>query len=494
MTKVERQYLHLSALELADKIKSKEVKISEVLDELYDEIETNNEKYFSYVSLCKEEAYKKADIVQERIDSGKAVSPLAGVPISVKDNICTKGITTTCASKMLHNFVPTYNATVVEKFEEADMIIVGKTNMDEFAMGSTTETSYFGITRNPWDIDKVPGGSSGGSAAAVASSHGYIALGSDTGGSIRQPASFCGITGLKPTYGTVSRYGLVAFGSSLDAIGPMGKTALDCAALYEIISGKDPKDGTSMEFDRFEYKNILSNNVDGMKIGIPKEYFGEGVSEETKERVLEACEEFKKLGATVETFELPILKYALPTYYVIACAEACSNLSRYDGIKYGYSSPESTDLKSTYIKSRSEGFGMEVKHRIMLGNFVLSSGYYDAYYKKALQAKKLIQKSFFDAFEKYDVILGPVAPETASKIGNNLSDPLKMYMADIFTVMINIAGVPAISIPCGFDKENMPVGLQIIGKPFAENTIFTFANEYQKVTDFHLRRPMNKEG
>ncbi|MEG1244616.1 MAG: Asp-tRNA(Asn)/Glu-tRNA(Gln) amidotransferase subunit GatA, partial [Oscillospiraceae bacterium] len=395
-----------------------------------------------------------------------------------------QGIKTTAGSKMLDNFISPYDATVVAKGKAAGLVTLGKVNMDEFAMGSTTETSHFGATSNPWDINRVPGGSSGGAAAAVAASESVIALGSDTGGSVRQPCSFCGVTGLKPTYGSVSRYGLVAYASSLDQIGPVGKDIADCAALFGIISGKDAKDGTSMEFPKFDFSKVLDGDVSGKKIGIPSDYLGEGISPDVKNAILDAAKELTKLGATVEEFSMPIVKYAIPTYYIIACAEACSNLSRYDGIKYGYSSTQAENLKETYIKSRSESFGMEVKRRIMLGNFVLSSGYYDAYYKKALQAKKLIQAAFFEAFEKYDMLLGPVAPTTALKKGESLSDPLKMYLGDIYTVMINIAGLPAVCVPCGFDSNNLPIGLQLIGKPFDETTIMQAALGFQKATDF----------
>lgn len=479
----------MTALEAASKIKSKEISVKEVLDNTFSNIEKSEDTLNCYVTLCREEAYKKAETIQRAIDNNELSSPLAGIPIAVKDNMCTKGLLTTCSSKMLYNFIPTYDATVIERINDAGMIIVGKTNMDEFAMGSTTETSYYGITRNPWDINRVPGGSSGGSAACVAGSEAMIALGSDTGGSIRQPSSFCGVTGLKPTYGTVSRYGLVAFASSLDQIGPIGKDAADCAALYEIISGKDKKDGTSVDFEKFTHKDITEKSLKGIKIGVPSGYFGEGLNDTVRKKVKEAIDIMAQAGAEIEEFPLDIVKYAVPTYYIIACAEACSNLSRYDGIKYGYSSPDSHNLSETFIKSRSEGFGLEVKRRIMLGNFVLSSGYYDAYYNKALKAKKLIQESFFKAFEKYDFIVGPVAPDTAPKIGENLSDPLKMYMADIYTVMINIAGVPGLSIPCGFDENNMPVGLQLIGKPFGEKTILSAANVYQSISDYHKQKP-----
>ncbi|MBQ7580078.1 MAG: Asp-tRNA(Asn)/Glu-tRNA(Gln) amidotransferase subunit GatA [Clostridia bacterium] len=475
----------MTGIEISKMIKSGEISVKEVLQDTFDRIDKTEKTFNCYVTVDKEYALQQAEKVQKLIDSGDLDdSPLAGVPIAVKDNICVKDKLTTCSSKILYNFKPVYNATVVEKIQKAGMIIIGKTNMDEFAMGSTTETSAFKITKNPWNESKVPGGSSGGSAACIAAKESVIALGSDTGGSIRQPASYCGVTGLKPTYGTVSRYGLVAFASSLDQIGPLGRDALDCAALYEIISGKDEKDATSMEFDKFSFSDIKNYSLKGKKIGVPTSYFGKGLAPDVKQRVLESIEIFKSLGAEVEEFDLDIIKYAVPTYYIIACAEACSNLSRYDGIKYGYSA-DSKNILDTFIKSRSEGFGLEVKRRIMLGNFVLSSGYYDAYYNKALKAKKLIQDAFFKAFDKYDFLVGPVAPDTAPSIGENLSDPLKMYMADIYTVMINIAGVPALSIPCGVDKGNMPIGLQLIGKPLDEKTILSAAYEFQRNTDFH---------
>ncbi len=358
-------------------------------------------------------------------------------------------------------------------------------------MGSTTETSYFGATKNPWDINKVPGGSSGGAAAAVQSREAVIALGSDTGGSIRQPCSYCGVTGLKPTYGAVSRYGLIAYASSLDQIGPIGRNTSDVSAAFDIISGRDKKDATSSDID-FNIDNVLNaKDIKGKKVGIPVDFFGEGIEEDVSNSVMRASEELKKLGATVEQFSMPIVKYAIPTYYIIACAEACSNLSRFDGIKYGYKSPDAESLRDVYFKSRSEGFGKEVKKRIMLGNFVLSSGYFDAYYNKALKAKGLIVNSFNDAFKKYDFILGPVAPTTALPIGQGLSDPLKMYLGDIYTVMINIAGLPSLSLPCGFDSDNMPIGMQFIGKPFDEETILSAGVAYQGITDWHLKRSQN---
>lgn len=480
----------MTALELSGRIKAGELSAREALDALYAKIDACDQTCNCYVTTCREEAYQEADAVQKQIDAGVLKdAPLAGVPVSVKDNICTRGILTSCSSNILSNFKPAYDATVVERMRRAGMVVAGKLNMDEFAMGSTTETSFYGPTRNPWNTDRVPGGSSGGAAASVAAREAVIALGSDTGGSIRQPCSFCGVPGLKPTYGAVSRFGLVAYASSLDQIGPIGRDVADCAALFEVISGKDPKDGTSMEFPAFNRHDIPESNLKGRRIGVPSDYFGEGIEPDVKARVLEAAKVLESLGAQVETFHMPIVKYAVPTYYIIASAEACSNLSRYDGIKYGYSSPNAENLMETYVKSRSEGFGMEVKRRIMLGNFVLSSGYYDAYYNKALQAKQLIQKAFFEAFEQYDMLLGPVAPTTAPKLGESLSDPLKMYLGDIYTVMINLAGLPAVSVPCGFDAAGMPVGLQLIGRPFDETGILRAAGLYERSTPFHQQRP-----
>ncbi|MEG2719818.1 MAG: Asp-tRNA(Asn)/Glu-tRNA(Gln) amidotransferase subunit GatA [Oscillospiraceae bacterium] len=480
----------MTALEISSAIKEKKISVKDAVMSFFDAIDKVDEKYHCYNTVCKEEALKRADEVQIGIDNGKYKGLLAGVPIGIKDNICTKDIKTTCSSKILENFFPVYNATVVERLNSEGMVIIGKLNMDEFAMGSTTETSYTGVTHNPWDENKVPGGSSGGAAAAVAAKLSPVTLGSDTGGSIRQPCSFCGVSGLKPTYGAVSRYGLIAYASSLDQIGPMGKTVADCAAVFSVISGKDKKDGTSMEVPKFDLEKANLGNVKGKIIGIPEDYLAEGIAEDVKQSILDAAKKFEELGATIETFKMPIVKYAIPAYYIIACAEASSNLSRYDGIKYGYSSPSASNLSETYIKSRSEAFGMEVKRRIMLGNFVLSSGYYDAYYKKALQAKALVQKAFNEAFLKYDMLLGPVAPTTALKIGESLSDPLKMYLGDIYTVMINIAGLPSMSVPCGFDNEDMPIGMQIIGKPFEEAEIMNAATAFQNSTEYHKRLPI----
>lgn len=480
----------MTALEVAEKIKNKEITAIDAVESVANVVDKRDRTYNCYAHFNKELALEKAEKAQKLIDEGKTSSILAGVPVAVKDNICIKGDITSCSSRILYNFKPPYDATVIKKMDEAGLIPCGKVNMDEFAMGSTTETSYYGATRNPWDIEKVPGGSSGGAAASVAADESIIALGSDTGGSIRQPCSFCGVTGLKPTYGAVSRYGLIAYASSLDQIGPIGKNALDVAAMFSVISGKDEKDATSMNGNPFSIDDIKNSlDLKGKKIGIPSDYFGEGINEEVAVSVMAAAEVLKSLGAEVEEFSMPIVKYAIPTYYIIACAEACSNLSRFDGIKYGYKSPDAQNLRDVYFKSRSEGFGMEVKKRIMLGNFVLSSGYFDAYYKKALQSKGLIVKAFNEAFEKYDFLLGPVAPTTALKMGEGLSDPLAMYLGDIYTVMINIAGLPSLALPCGFDNNKMPIGMQLIGRPFDEKTILSAGNAYQSSTDWHKQKP-----
>ena len=473
--------LELSALDIGSKIKSGEITSVQATQAFLDAIESLDKDYKSYITVCRDSALARAAEVDSLIAQGRLTGDLAGVPIAIKDNICTKGTATTCASRMLANFVPPYDATVINKINAEGMVILGKTNMDEFAMGSTTETSYFGPTLNPWGENRVPGGSSGGSAAAVAARLAPVSLGSDTGGSIRQPASFCGVTGLKPTYGTVSRYGLVAFASSLDQIGPIGRDAVDLASLYNLICGVDEKDQSSTETTKLDIDNIRNYSVAGKTIGIPEEYFGEGIDPEVKAAVMEAVKVFESEGAKVERFTLPIMEYAIPTYYIIACAEACSNLSRYDGIKYGFRPEGVQDLGELYIRSRSEGFGMEVKRRIMIGNFVLSSGYYDAYYNKALQVKNLIYQAFNEAFSKYDVVIGPVAPTPALKAGESLSDPLKMYLGDICTVLINIVGLPAVSVPCGF-ASGLPVGMQIIGKHYSEETILGFASDFQRAT------------
>lgn len=470
----------LTAVELAEKIHSKEISVKEALDAYFAVIEEKDKDINAYITLNKEDAYAQAVRQQKEIDNGNIASALAGVPIAVKDNICTKGINTTCASKILDGFVPTYDATAVERLKAAGMIIIGKTNMDEFAMGSTTETSYFGSTKNPADKGHVPGGSSGGSCAAVAACEAPVALGSDTGGSIRQPSSFCGVTGLKPTYGAVSRYGLIAYGSSLDQIGPIAKDVRDCAAMMEIIAGKDKRDSTSIEMDDYGFTKVLGESVEGLKIGIPSEYFGDGLQKSVKEAIYAAADILKKNGAEVEEFSLGMLEYAIPAYYVIASAEASSNLERFDGVKYGYRAKDYDGLHDMYKKTRSQGFGSEVKRRIMLGSFVLSSGYYDAYYLKALRTKALIKKSFDKAFSKYDIILAPAAPTTAPKIGESLQDPIQMYLGDIYTVSVNLAGLPGISVPCGKDENGLPIGMQMIGDCFSEKTLLKAAYNYEQ--------------
>lgn len=470
----------LTAVSLGKKIKEKELSVREALEASFAQIDQTESQYHAYVTIDREGAYRQADAVQEKIDKGELTGPLAGVPVAIKDNMCTKGLLTTCSSKILENYIPTYTATAIENLINAGCVVIGKTNMDEFAMGSTTETSYFGVTKNPHNPEHVPGGSSGGSAAAVASNECYFALGSDTGGSIRQPSAFCGITGMKPTYGTVSRYGLIAYGSSLDQIGPMTKNVTDCAAVLDTIASYDKKDSTSIKRDDYDFSSALVSDVKGLRIGLPKDYFGEGLDGEVKAAIFKAAKTLEGMGAIVEEFDLGLVKYAIPAYYVIASAEASSNLERFDGVKYGYRTKEYDGLHNMYKKTRSEGFGPEVKRRIMLGSFVLSSGYYDAYYLKALKTKALIKKEFDKAFEKYDVILGPVAPTTAPKLGDSLSDPIKMYLGDIYTISVNLAGLPGISLPCGKDKNGMPIGLQLIGDCFNEKKIIQTAYTFEQ--------------
>ena len=472
--------MSLTALELGKKIQAKEVSAVEAAKEALGQIKKLDGSLNCFVTVEEDSVLKKAEEVQKKIDAGELAGPLAGVPAAIKDNMCTEGVRTTCSSRMLENFVPTYTAEAVKNLEQAGVVVIGKTNMDEFAMGSTTETSYFGPTRNPWAPEHVPGGSSGGSCAAVAAEECSFALGSDTGGSIRQPSSFCGVTGLKPTYGTVSRYGLIAYGSSLDQIGPVGKDAADCAAVLEAIASHDPKDSTSMKRDSYDFLSALDEGVRGLRIGIPRDYFGDGLDEEVKSHILEAAKVLESKGAVLEEFDLSLVEYAIPAYYVIASAEASSNLARFDGVKYGYRTPEYEGLHNMYKKSRSEGFGAEVKRRIMLCSFVLSSGYYDAYYLKALKTKALIRQAFDRAFEKYDVILGPAAPGTAPKLGESLSDPLKMYLGDIYTVSVNLAGLPGITVPCGTDGKGLPIGMQLIGDCFQERKILRAAHAYEQ--------------
>ena len=474
----------LTVHELQEKLKSKELTSYDITKAYVDRMNEKEKDVQAFVTTLGEEALEQAKKVDEEINKGEANGEFAGIPIGIKDNICTKGVKTTCSSRMLENFVSPYDATVVEKLNDEKMINLGKLNMDEFAMGGSTEYSYFKKTRNPWNLNKVPGGSSGGSAAAVASRMVPWALGSDTGGSIRQPSSFCGVVGLKPTYGLVSRYGLVAFASSLDQIGPITKDVYDSAILLNIIAGHDERDTTSSNQEKIDYTKCLKNDVKGLKIGVPKEFFGEGINEEVKETLEKAIETYKELGAEVEEFSLDIAKYSLATYYIIACAEASSNLGRFDGIRYGYRAKDFKDLKDLYRKSRSEGFGPEVKRRIILGTYVLSSGYYDAYYKKAQQVRTLVMNEFNKAFQKYDVLLTPTSPTVAFDIGSKSNNPLEMYLADICTVSVNIGGLPGISIPCGVDKEGMPIGMQLIGNKFQEGTILNAAYTFEQKTKF----------
>ena len=476
--------MSLTAVELGKQIQKKEVTAVDATREALAAIDACEKSVHSFVTVDAERAMQRAQEVQEQIASGSLTSPLAGVPVAIKDNMCTKGLKTTCSSKILYNFIPTYTSEAVLRLERAGAIILGKTNMDEFAMGSTTETSAYGVTKNPWNTGHVPGGSSGGSCAAVAAEECSYALGSDTGGSIRQPSSFCGVTGIKPTYGTVSRYGLIAYGSSLDQIGPIAKDVTDCATVLEAIAAHDPKESTSVKRGETDFTQALVDDVKGMRIGIPNDYFGEGLDEDVRAQVLAAAQELEKKGAVVEHFDLGLVKYAIPAYYVIACAEASSNLARFDGVKYGYRTEEYDGLHQMYKKSRSEGFGAEVKRRIMLGSFVLSSGYYDAYYLKALRVKALIKQAFDDAFAKYDVILGPAAPTTAPKLGASLSDPIQMYLGDIYTISVNLAGLPGVSLPCGLDRQGLPVGLQLIGDCFQEKKIIRAAYAFEQTRDY----------
>lgn len=466
--------------DLHEKLTKKEISSVELTEKVFDRIDKVEDSVKAYITLDKEGALKKAREVDQKIAAGEAIKPLTGIPGAIKDNISLKGMRLTCASKILENFQPVYDAHVIENLRKDDTVFIGKTNMDEFAMGSTTETSAYGVTKNPRNPEHVPGGSSGGSAAAVAADECFFALGSDTGGSIRQPASYCGVVGMKPTYGTVSRYGLVAYGSSLDQIGPLCKDVTDCATIMEIIASHDLKDSTSVERKDTDFTSALVDDVKGMRIGIPKDYFGEGLDPDVKASVLNAVEVLKAKGAIVEEFDLSLVEYAIPTYYTIAAAEASSNLERFDGVKYGYRAKDYEGLHNMYKKTRSEGFGPEVKRRIMLGSFVLSSGYYDAYYLKALRVKALIKKAFDEAFAKYDVIIGPAAPTTAPKLGSSLSDPIKMYLSDIYTISVNLAGLPGMTVPCGTDKNGLPVGMQLIGNCFEEKKLIQTAYTYEQ--------------
>ena len=472
--------LDLTALELGEAIKKGETTAVEAAECCFARMKEMDPEVHAFINLDEERAMDQAKKVQKEIEEGKLTGPLAGVPVAVKDNICTKGLATTCGSRMLEHFVPPYDAFAARKLKEAGMVILGKANMDEFAMGSTTETSWYGVTRNPRNTQHVPGGSSGGSCAAVAAGECFAALGSDTGGSIRQPSSFCGVTGIKPTYGTVSRQGLVPYGSSLDQIGPIGKDVADCAALLQVIAGHDPADSTSLEREPWDFSESLKGDGAGLRVGLPRDYFGEGLDEDVRRAVLQVAENLKEQGAAVEEFDLGLVPYAIPAYYVIASAEASSNLSRFDGVKYGFRAEGAEGLHDMYKKTRSQGFGPEVKRRIMLGSFVLSSGYYDAYYLKALRTKALIKQAFDKAFERFDVILAPAAPTTAPRLGESLQDPLKMYLGDIYTVSVNLAGLPAVCLPCGADKEGLPIGVQMIADCFGENKMIQAARAWEK--------------
>ena len=474
----------LTVHELQEKLKNKEISVTEITKAYNKRIKEKDKDVQAFITTLEDESTKQAEEIENKIESGEIKGKFAGIPIGIKDNICTKGIKTTCASKMLENFVSPYDATVIENFKKENLINLGKLNMDEFAMGSSTEYSYFKKTKNPWNLNKVPGGSSGGCAAAVAANLVPWAIGSDTGGSIRQPSSFCGVVGMKPTYGLVSRYGLVAFASSLDQIGPITKDVYDCAMLLNLIAGHDEKDTTSEDMPKKDYTKCLKNDVKGLKIGVPKEFYGEGINSEVKETLQKTIEQYKDMGAEVEEFSLDVAKYSLATYYIIACAEASSNLGRFDGIRYGYRAPEYKDLNDLYRKSRSQGFGSEVKRRIILGTYVLSSGYYDAYYKKAQKVRTLVMNEFNKAFEKYDVIITPTSPTVAFDIGSKSNNPMEMYLADICTVSVNIAGLPGISIPVGVDKEGMPIGMQIIGNRFQEEKILNTAYTMEQKLKF----------
>ena len=472
--------LDMTATELAKAIKEGRTTAIAAAEEVVKQIELKEKEYNCYITFDKDAFLNEAMRVQAGIEDGSITGALAGVPVAVKDNICTDGVRTTAASKILENFIPAYSAEAVTRLRDAGAVIIGKTNMDEFAMGSTSETSAYGITRNPHNTDHVPGGSSGGSAAAVSASECYFALGSDTGGSIRQPASYCGVVGMKPTYGSVSRYGLIAYASSLDQIGPICKDVTDCATVMEILTSYDEKDSTSVRREDVKFTEALVADVKGMKVGVPKNYFGEGLDPEVKVAVFNAIEVLKAQGAVVEEFDLDLADYAVPAYYTIATAEASSNLARYDGVKYGYRTPDYSGLHDMYKKTRTEGFGGEVKRRIMLGSYVLSAGYYDAYYIKAMKVRALIKKTFDEAFKKYDVIIGPVAPQTAPQVGEALKDPMKMYLSDIYTIPANLAGLPAISVPCGKDSHGLPIGMQIMGDCFMEKNIIRAAYTYEQ--------------
>lgn len=475
----------LTALELSEKLRSGEVSQHEAIKAALMRIDAAQPENNAFITVTDAPSLPAADL---------SASPLAGVPMAYKDNICTKGVKTSCASKILGSFKPPYDATVVERLSAAGAVSLGKLNMDEFAMGSTSETSFYGSIKNPWALDRVPGGSSGGAAAAVAAGEVWYAIASDTGGSIRQPAAYCGVTGMKPTYGTVSRYGLIAYASSLDQIGPLARSAADCAAVLDLIQGRDPRDGTSLDAPAGGLLASLTGDVRGLRVGLPSDCFGEGLNQEVRAAVLAAAGVLKARGARVEEFSLPIMEYVVPAYYIVAAAEASSNLSRFDGVKYGWRASDYEDLSDLYLKTRTEGFGSEVKRRILLGTFVLSAGYYDAYYKKALQVKALIKEAFDRAFETYDLLLTPVTPTTAPRLGESLSDPLQMYLSDIYTVPVNLAGLPGLSMPCGFDCQGLPIGAQLIGPALGDGIVLNAAHAFQLETSYHRQTPARKGG
>lgn len=479
----------LTISETSKRLRNGEITVEELVSSVFAQIERIEPTINAFITILKEQAERESEVTQKKIDKKDAVTPLTGIPISVKDIFCTEGILTTCASNILGNFIPPYDATIVRKFKEAGAIIIGKTNMDEFAMGSSTENSAFKKTKNPWNLSMVPGGSSGGSAAAVAACMGFGSVGTDTGGSIRQPASFCGVVGLKPTYGRVSRYGMIAFASSLDQGGPFARTVEDCAILLSVIAGHDPMDPTSADIPVLDYLSELKKDIKGLKLGIPKEYFIKGIDPEVETLVKNAIKVLEKNGAIIEEVSLPHTEYGLAVYYIIAPSEASSNLARYDGVKYGYRTNNSNNLTEMYMKTRSEGFGTEVKRRIMLGTYALSSGYYDAYYRKAQQVRRLLKNDFENAFKKVDAIVAPTSPTPAFKFGEKTADPLTMYLSDVFTIPVNLAGLPGLSIPCGFSHDGLPVGLQIIGKPFDDGTILRIAKAYEDNTDWYRMRP-----
>ncbi|MCX5845996.1 MAG: Asp-tRNA(Asn)/Glu-tRNA(Gln) amidotransferase subunit GatA [Deltaproteobacteria bacterium] len=478
----------LTIHELQKLIMSGEVTSSDIVTSVFKRIDAVEKGVHAYITLMKEYSFEESLKADKDIKAGK-IKPLTGIPVALKDIVCTKGFLTTCGSPILHNYIPPYDATVVEKLKDSGAVFTGKTNMDEFAMGSSTETSYFGITRNPWDLDRIPGGSSGGSAAAVAADLCIASIGSDTGGSIRQPAALCGVVGIKPTYGRVSRYGLIAFASSLDQIGPFTKDVEDCAIMMNALAGYDPRESTSVPMDVPDYREFLSRGIEGWRVGIPQEYFIEGIDPEVEESVRKAITVIEGLGAKCIEMSLPHTEYCLAVYYIIAPAEASSNLARYDGVKYGFRSQESRDLLDMYKKTRSAGFGAEVKRRIMIGTYALSSGYYDAYYKKASQVRSLIKRDFEEAFKQCDVILTPTSPTPAFKIGEKTEDPLQMYLSDIFTISANLAGIPGISVPCGFTREGLPIGVQFLAGHFEEGKLIQISSAFEKHATLEKRRP-----